>query len=146
ADNATRSVFPIPQRSAGRNLDGLGPTGLFQPVARYRGRDPTSPEYFDNQIRPRFFLVSTLPGSSLLDASVVNLARSIRRPRLNRDMTVPTGTFNTSAISRYFRPSMSESRTAIRNISGSSAKACLISSKVKSDDVFVCVGSVDSLT
>src|SRR5262245_58275105 len=49
------------------------------------------------------------------------------RPRLIRDLTVPSGRRNWSAISWYDSSWMSRMRTAVRRVSGSAESACLSS-------------------
>src|SRR5450756_1000196 len=53
----------------------------------------------------------------------LNESCNCRRARARRDMTVPTGTAATSAISLYERPSSSRSTSASRNSSGKVSSA-----------------------
>ena len=54
-------------------------------------------------------------------SSAIQALRSMQRARASRDITVPTGTPTTSAISRYDKSLISRSTIASRNGSGSSA-------------------------
>src|SRR4029077_2726836 len=54
-------------------------------------------------------------------SSTFQRARSIERARASRDITVPTGTPTTSAISRYDRSSIWRRTTTSRNGCGSAA-------------------------
>src|SRR6516165_3775957 len=61
------------------------------------------------------------PGFAVDASAVFHAERSMARARASRDMTVPTGTPVTSAISRYERSLISRSTIASRNGAGSSA-------------------------
>src|SRR5204862_8239268 len=56
--------------------------------------------------------------SAATGAGAASFSYSSRRPREMRDITVPIGTLNISAISAYVNSSTSRSQTASRNASG----------------------------
>ncbi len=76
------------------------------------------------------FSLLSCPNQTLAVRSPTRICRSSLRPRAILDITVPTGTDNTCAISWYFISSTSHSRTTSRYKTGRLSSAACTASRV----------------